>query len=175
MDFELTQGIAVLERTPRALDALLRGLPDAWVRANEGGETWSPYDVVGHLIYGEKTDWIPRARMILEEGERRAFVPFDRFAQFRESAGTSLETLLDEFAKLRTGNLKTLRDWNLTPAKLALRGTHPDFGSVTLGQLLATWVAHDLDHMFQISRVMAKQYAEAVGPWKGYLKVVRSS
>lgn len=174
MDFELNHGMAVLERTPRAVDALLRGVPDAWVRATEGGETWSPYDVVGHLIHGEKTDWIGRARTILEQGERRAFEKFDRFAQFRDSAGKTLEALLDEFATLRAANLETLQGWKLTPAKLELRGRHPDFGPVTLSQLLATWVAHDLDHISQIVRVMARQYAGAVGPWKAYLKVVRT-
>lgn len=174
MDFELKQGIAVLERTPRVLDALLRGVPDVWVRATEGPETWSPYDVVGHLIHGEKTDWIPRARIILERGEGRTFEKFDRFAQFRDSAGKTLAALLDEFAALRARNLEALRSWKLTPAQLDLRGRHPELGAVTLGQLLATWVAHDLDHVSQIVRVMAKQYAVAVGPWSAYLKVVRA-
>ncbi len=175
MDFDLKQAIAVLERTPRTLDALLRGLPQAWLHGTEGPDTWSPYDVVGHLIHGEKTDWIPRARTILEHGEGRPFEKFDRQAQFRESKGRSLEGLLDEFAALRAANLDTLQGWKLTAAKLALRGTHPELGPVTLAQLLATWVAHDLDHVYQVARVMAKQYGEAVGPWTAYLKVVRST
>ena len=174
MDFELKQGIAVLERTPRVMDAMLRGLPDAWVRATEGPDTWSPFDVVGHLIHGERTDWIPRARIILEHGERRPFDRFDMSAHFKASAGETLESLLDQFATLRAANLETLRGWKLTPAQLELRGTHPEFGPVTLGQHLATWVAHDLDHISQVVRVMAKQYKGAVGPWTAYLKVVRS-
>ncbi len=173
MDFDLDNGVSVLERTPRVIDAMLRGLPDAWVRATEGGETWSPFDVVGHLIHGEKTDWIPRARRILEDGERRAFDPFDRFAQLKASIGRTLESLLDEFAALRAEGLRALRAWKLTPERLALRGNHPELGSVTLGQLLATWVTHDLDHVGQIVRVMAKQYTVAVGPWAAYLRVVR--
>ncbi len=174
MDFELKQGIAVLQRTPEVMDAMLRGLPDAWARGTEGPETWSPFDVIGHLIHGEKTDWIPRARLILEHGEGRPFEKYDRFAQFKESAGKSLGALLDEFAQLRSANLGILRGWNLTPARLGLRGTHPELGPVTLAQLLATWVAHDLDHVHQVARVMAKQYGEAVGPWRAYLKVVRA-
>jgi hypothetical protein len=175
VEFELAQAVAVLERTPRVLDALLRGLPDAWTRATEGPETWSPFDVVGHLIYGEKTDWIVRARIILEEGERRPFPPFDMKAHFQASAGRTLESLLDEFAALRAANLEALRHFRLTAARLEARGAHPELGSVTLRQHLATWVAHDLDHISQIVRVMAKQYGDAVGPWKAYLKVVRSS
>ena len=174
MDFELEKGVAILERTPPAMDALLRGLPDDWVRANEGGDTWSPYDVVGHLIHADRTDWIPRARMILEHGERRAFEPFDRFAMLKSSVGRTLESLLDEFPAVREASIRTLRGWRLTPARLELRGTHPEFGLVTLGQLLATWVAHDLDHLSQVVRVMAKQYSGAVGPWAAYLRVVRT-
>lgn len=174
MDFELKQGIAVLERTPRVMDALLRGLPDAWVRATEGADTWSPFDVIGHLIHGEKTDWIPRARIMLEQGERRTFEPFDMKAHFKASEGKSLASLLDEFASMRAASLETLRGWKLTPAQLESRGTHPELGAVKLGQHLATWVAHDLDHVSQIVRVMAKQYAVAVGPWKAYQRVLRS-
>ncbi len=173
MEFELDAGVAVLERTPRVVDGMLRGLSDAWVRATEGGESWSPFDVVGHLIHGEKTDWIPRARMILEHGERRTFEPFDRVAMKKASIGRTLDSLLDEFAALRAASLETLRGWGLTAERLGLRGRHPELGPVTLGQLLATWVAHDLDHVSQIVRVMAKQYAEAVGPWSAYLRVVR--
>ncbi len=174
MDFDVTQGIAVLERTPRVMDAMLRGLPDAWVRATEGAGTWSPFDVIGHLIHGEKTDWIPRARIMLGQGEAGAFEPFDMQAHFKASEGRSLGSLLDEFAELRAQNLETLRGWKLTPAQLERRGRHPELGLVKLGQHLATWVAHDLDHISQIVRVMAKQYGEAVGPWSAYLKVVRS-
>ena len=174
MEFDLDKGVAVLERTPRVLDALLRGLPDAWVRANEGVDTWSPYDVVGHLIHADRTDWIPRARMILEHGERRTFEPFDRFAMLKSSVGRTLASLLDEFPGVRAASLETLRGWKLTPARLEQRGTHPELGPVTLGQLLATWVAHDLDHLSQVVRVMARQYSGAVGPWAAYLRVVRT-
>ena len=172
MDFDLTDGIAVLERTPHTLRAMLAGLPPAWTDATEGPETWSPYVIVGHLIHGERTDWIPRARIILAQGPQRRFTPYDRFAQFRESEGKSLADLLDELARLRADNLATLREWRLTDAQLALEGEHPDFGRVTLRQLLATWVAHDLGHVAQTARVMAKQYREAVGPWRAYLPVM---
>lgn len=168
----MEEAAAILERTPAALDALLRGLPDGWIAAHEGGETWSPFDVVGHLVHGERTDWMARARMILEQGEARAFDPFDRFAQFRDSAGKTLADLLDEFAALRRANLQALAALRLSEADLDRRGRHPEFGSVTLRQLLATWVAHDLDHLFQISRVLARQYADEVGPWRAYLRVV---
>jgi hypothetical protein len=151
---------------------MLAGLPPSWTDATEGPETWSPYVIVGHLIHGERTDWIPRARIILAQGDDRRFTPYDRFAQFRESKGKSLSDLLDEFAKLRTENLATLREWALTDAQLALEGVHPEFGPVTLRQLLATWVAHDLGHIAQTARVMAKQYREAIGPWRAYLPVV---
>jgi len=172
MDFDLKNGIAILERTPHALRALLDGLGPDWTDADEGPETWSPYVILGHLIHGERTDWIPRARIILDQGARRRFEPYDRFAQFRESQGKSLAELLDELARLRAGNLATLAGWELTEAHLALEGEHPDFGPVTLRQLLATWVAHDLGHLAQTARVMAKQYREAVGPWRAYLPVL---
>jgi hypothetical protein len=172
MDFDLAHGTAVLARTPHALRALLAGLPPAWTAATEGPGTWSPYDVVGHLIHGERADWIPRARLILAQGTDRRFAPFDREAMFRESAGKSLETLLDEFAALRAESLATLQGWAPTDAQLALEGEHPAFGAVTLRQLLATWVAHDLSHVAQIGRVMAKQYRDAVGPWRAYLPVM---
>lgn len=172
MDFDLTNGTAVLARTPHALRALLAGLPPAWTDADEGPETWSPYVVVGHLIHGERTDWIPRARIILDQGPSRRFELYDRFAQFRESEGKTLADLLDEFARLRSENLATLAGWRLTDRQLALEGEHPDFGPVTLRQLLATWVAHDLGHLAQTARVMAKQYREAVGPWRAYLPVL---
>jgi hypothetical protein len=172
MEFDLPNGIAVLERTPPTLRAMLRGLGPAWIDATEGPETWSPYVIVGHLIHAERTDWIPRARLILAQCANRRFTPFDRFAQLRESQGTSLVDLLDEFARLRAENLSTLAGWRLTDAQLALEGEHPEFGAVTLRQLLATWVAHDLGHVAQTARVMAKQYREAVGPWRAYLPVL---
>jgi hypothetical protein len=171
MDFDMATAGAVLERTPRALRAMLEGLPPAWTEATEGPDTWSPYVVLGHLIHGERTDWIPRARIILAQGPDRRFTPFDRFAQLRESEGKSLADLLDELAALRAENLATLAGWELTEAQLALEGEHPEFGSVTLRQLLATWVTHDLGHIAQISRVMAKQYREEVGPWRAYLSI----
>jgi hypothetical protein len=172
MDFDLTAGIAVLERTPRAMRSMLEGLPDPWITGNEGPETWSPFDIVGHLVHAERTDWIPRASIILAQGPDRRFTPFDRFAQFRETKGKSLAQLLDDFAGLRGGSLATLGKWQLTDAQLALEGVHPEFGSVTLRQLLATWVAHDLGHIAQTARVMAKQYRDAVGPWRRYLPVM---
>ena len=172
MDFDLAQGVAVLERTPATLRALLAGLPPAWTDATEGPDTWSPYIVVGHLIHGERTDWIPRARIILAQGADRRFEPFDREAQFRESRGRPMDELLNEFSLLRMVNLNELFGWELTDRKLALEGEHPELGTVTLRQLLATWVAHDLAHLGQISRVMAKQYKEAVGPWRRYLGVM---
>lgn len=172
MDFELNAGIAVLERTPQALRVLIEGLPSEWIHATEGPETWSPYDIVGHLIHGERTDWIVRAQIILAETPQRRFRPFDRFAQFRESQGKSLSELVGEFTRLRAGNLATVRSWNLTEDQLKLEGEHPEFGLVSLRQLLATWVGHDLGHIAQIARVMAKQYREAVGPWRAYLPVM---
>jgi hypothetical protein len=170
--FDLDQASAILERTPAALHALLDRLPDAWATCNDGPDTFSPFDNVGHLIHGERTDWIPRARMILAQGQNRRFEPFDRFAQIRESEGKRLPDLLEEFARLRAENLATLRGWNLTDAQLALEGEHPALGVVTLRQLLATWVAHDLGHVAQISRVMAKRYRDDVGPWRAYLPIL---
>jgi hypothetical protein len=172
MEFDLANGVAVLQRTPGVLRATLGELPAAWVDANEGPETWSPFVIVGHLIHGERTDWIPRARIILDQGADRRFTPYDRFAQFRESDGKSLGVLLDEFDDLRRRNLATLREWRLTDSQLELTGEHPEFGQVTLRQLLATWVAHDLGHIAQIARVMAKQYRDAIGPWRAYLPIM---
>ncbi len=172
MTFELSNGIAVLERTPATLRAMLSGLSPEWTDATEGPDTWSPYVVIGHLIHGERTDWIPRAQIILAQGGSRRFTPYDRFAQFRESEGKSLEDLLDEFATLRAANLATLQEWRLDDSSLSLEGEHPAFGAVSLRQLLATWVAHDLGHIVQISRVMAKQYRDAIGPWREYLSVM---
>jgi len=172
MNFALDAGVAVLQRTPATLRLLLAGLPADWTDANEGPDTWSPYDIVGHLVHGERTDWIPRARIILARGADRRFEPYDRFAQFRESRGKALTELLSEFAILRAENLSTLCSWQLTAEQMELDGEHPAFGTVTMRQLLATWVAHDLGHVAQIARVMAKQYREAVGPWREYLPVL---
>jgi hypothetical protein len=172
MSFDLPSGIAVLERTPHTLHSMLAGLPSFWIDATEGPNTWSPFGIVGHLIHGERADWIPRAQLILEQGPNRRFAPFDRTAMFRESQGKSLAQLLNEFAQLRTASLTTLAGWRLTDEQLALEGEHPEFGRVTLRQLLATWVTHDLGHIAQIARVMAKQYREAIGPWRAYLPIV---
>ena len=172
MTFDLDEGIAVLERTPRTLRALLDGLPDSWIGGDEGPGTWSPYVVVGHLIHGERTDWIPRARIILAQPDDRRFTPFDRFAQLQTDRARPLGDLLDEFEHARAESLEALRDMRITDEQLALEGIHPEFGAVTLRQLLATWVAHDLGHLAQVSRVMAKQYRDAVGPWTRYLSIM---
>jgi hypothetical protein len=172
MDFDLSAGTAVLARTPGTLRSMLSGLPDAWTSATEGPDTWSPYDIVGHLIHGERTDWIPRAQIVLDQGANRRFTPYDRFAQFRESKGKTLRELLDEFERLRGKNLETLAVWQLTESQFALEGQHPELGAVTLRQLLASWVVHDLGHIAQCARVMAKQYREAIGPWQEYLPIV---
>lgn len=172
MPFDLQKTIALLSRTPSSLNALLRDLPESWTLANEGTNTWSPFDIVGHLIHGERTDWMPRARIILEHGESRAFDPFDRLAQEKESQGKLLPQLVDEFAQLRSRNLDALRAINLQAEDLDRRGRHPALGVVTLSQLLATWAVHDLTHLHQLSRVMAFQYREAVGPWRPYLGVL---
>lgn len=172
MEQNLDHTIAFLTRTPAALDALLRDLPEAWTFQNEGEGTWSAFDVVGHLIHAERTDWIPRARIILQFGETRTFEPFDRRAQERESQGKSLGQLLDEFDHFRSEKLDELRALNLRPQDLERRGRHPALGVVTLSELLAAWVAHDLTHLHQISRIMAYQYRAAVGPWSAYLGVL---
>lgn len=172
MEFELGNAVSILERTPATFRALLGGLNEAWTSPNEGPETFSAFDNLGHLIHGERTDWIGRARIILDQGESRRFEPFDRFAHYRESEGKGLAQLLDEFEELRRQNLETLRGWQLTDRELALEGEHPAFGTVTLRQLLSAWVVHDLGHVAQTARVMAKQYREAIGPWKEYLPIV---
>jgi len=169
----LENSLALLARTPAALDALLRGLPDLWTAHNEGGDTWSVFDVIGHLNHCERADWIPRARLILDHGESRPFDPLDRFAQFEESRGKSLSQLLDDLRRLRGANLDELRSWNLKPDDLQKRGRHPAFGSVTLAQLIAAWAGHDLTHLHQISRVLAHQSREAVGPWGRFLGVLQ--
>jgi hypothetical protein len=172
MDFNLDLSRDMLRRTPAALAALLEGAPDAWTRATEGPDTFSPFDVVGHLIDGEETDWIPRARIILAQGPNITFEPYDRFRHRARNAGGSLESLLAEFARLRATNLELLRSWNLTARELDLPGEHPTLGRVTLRQLLAAWVVHDLGHVAQAARVMAKQYGTEVGPWVPYLPVL---
>lgn len=172
MNYTLPDALDVLSRTPSVLDRLLRDLPDAWILPSEGPDTWSAYDVVGHLIHGEKTDWIPRARLILSDVADKRFESFDRFAQFENSRGKTLSQLLDEFAFLRTENLDTFDSWNLQQTDLDKTGIHPEFGTVTLRQHLATWVTHDLGHIAQIARVMAKQYKEEVGPWVRYLGIL---
>jgi hypothetical protein len=171
--FSLAGALALLSRTPDSLSALLRGLPDMWVLRNEGRDTWSAFDIMGHLIAGERTDWIPRLRIILENGEARQFDPFDRLAQFEESQGKSLGQLLDDFARLRRDNLDALQTLNLQHEDWTRRGKHPSLGVVTMSELVATWAVHDLTHIHQLSRVMAHQYRSAVGPWSAYLGVLQ--
>ena len=173
MPHQLNNTVAVLRRTPAALDAMLRGLPEIWTRRNEGAETWNASEVIGHLIEGERTDWIPRVRCILEFGEGQAFEPFDMAGYQREMPGKTTEQLLDEFARLRSSSLAELDAFHLRDADLDRRGRHPGLGTVTLSQLLATWAAHDLTHVHQISRVMAHQYRDSVGPWIRYLGVLQ--
>ena len=173
MEHNLSQTMSLLARTPAALNALLRDLPETWTLRNEGENTWSAFEVIGHLIHGERTDWMPRVRMVLQFGESKAFEPFDRWGHINESQGKSLEQLLDEFSRLRSEDLRELRAFNLRPEDLERRGRHPALGVVTLSELLATWVVHDLTHLHQISRVMAHQYREAVGPWSAYLGVLQ--
>ena len=172
MSFSLEAAAAIWQRTPATLDSLLRGLPDHLVRSNEGGDSFSAFDVVGHLIDGEADDWMARARIILAQGEERTFTPFDRFRHRTRNAGRSLDALLDEFAELRARNLAELSGWHLQPAQLALTGVHPMFGVVTLEQLLATWMVHDLGHVAQVARVIAKQQRGEVGPWIAFLPVL---
>ncbi len=172
MDFQIEQAVHVLGRTPEVLELMLRNLPEEWTQKNEGTDTWSAFDVLGHLIHGEETDWIPRARRILESGEDKTFEPFDRFAQLEASKGKSLEELLDTFKRLRGENLQVLQDLEIMPSVLRLTGKHPDFGVVTMSELLSAWVVHDLSHIAQIARVMSKQYKDATGPWKAYLPIL---
>lgn len=172
MEFSFDDALPILRTTPAVLRAWLSPLPQSWTMATEGPDTWSAFDVVGHLIHGERTDWIPRVGLLLAHGESRAFTPFDRFAQFHDSRGKSLLQLLDTFAELREWNVARLESFHLVPADLDRRGCHPELGPVTLGQLLATWVAHDLNHLGQIARVMGRQYTETVGPWLAYLPLL---
>jgi hypothetical protein len=173
MTHHVDETTALLARTPAALNALLRDLPDGWTSTTEGDGTWSAFDIVAHLIHAERADWIPRARIILESGERRTFDPFERGGHVRESEGRSLPQLLDEFARVRSDNLEQLRAMNLQPEDLERRGSHPALGAVTLSALLATWVVHDLTHLHQISRVLAHRYRDTVGPWSAYLGVLQ--
>lgn len=172
MDPVLSDVFSVLERTPSTLRALLQGLPTSWLRRHEGDDTFGPNQVLGHLIHGEKTDWVPRIKLILESGDARPFVPFDRRGFPGGVGQTPIAELLNEFEQLRKANLAFLGSLSLTPSQLALKGLHPELGSVTLGQLLATWVVHDLNHVAQVARVMSRRYQTAVGPWKPYLKIL---
>ena len=169
-DLQLT--IALLERTPKTLDALLRDLPEPWSRANEGGDSWNAFDIVSHLLHGERTDWIPRVARILEYGESKTFSPFDRNGDVHEGEGKSMAQVLDEFAQLRAESIEKLRALKLQPEDIESKGVHPVFGTVTLSQLLATWAMHDMTHLHQLSRVLAYQYRDAVGPWTAYLGVM---
>jgi len=173
MEFQLEQAVEVLKQTPGTLRSLLGELSDSWIFKNEGPGTWNPFDVVGHLIHGEETDWISRLKIILEHGEAKAFTPFDRVAFFQKSKGKTLHELLDTFETLRRENLRELERLALEPGQYDLKGTHPELGTVTLSQLLATWVVHDLDHIYQIARVMSFQYKDAAGPWNAYLSILR--
>ena len=170
--FDINEAIQILEKTPKILNAFLSDLPDSWIISNEGNESWSPFDILGHLIHGEKTDWITRAKITLNNRTEEPFPPFDRFAQFVDSKGKTVSTLLSEFENLRNKNIQILKEMNITQADYIKTGIHPNFGKVTLKQLLSTWVVHDLSHIRQIARVMAKQYAEEIGPWGKYLPVV---
>ena len=174
VDFSLEKSLEILERTPDVLDAMLRGLSEEWINNNEGGETWSPFDVMGHLIHGESTDWVARMEIILSNSSKKTFTKFDRFAQFEESEGKSMEQLLDEFKTVREKNFGILKSKNLSEKDLNRTGIHPVFGDVTLRQLIATWAVHDLNHIAQISRVMAGQYKIEVGPWVEYLRILKS-
>lgn len=173
MKFQVAQAVEILEHTPLVLKSLLGNLSDEWIENSENSEGWNPFDVVGHYIHGEETDWIPRAEIILKQGENITFEPFDRFAQFEKSKDKTLGELLDEFAELRKKSLETLRSWNLTDEQLQLKGTHPELGEVNLEQLLSTWVVHDLTHIRQIVTFLAKKYGESVGVWKEYLSILK--
>ena len=172
MELDINKSIEILERTPVVIEEMLKGLSPDWVMNNEGPDTWSPYDVVGHLIHGEKTDWIPRLEIILSDKGDKKFEPFDRFAQFKESKGKKLQQLIDEFKELRKNGIEALRSKKLKEEDLDKTGIHPEFGIVTLRQLLSTWVVHDLNHIAQIARVMAKQYKQETGPWQAYLPIL---
>ncbi|MFN6962543.1 MAG: DinB family protein [Pyrinomonadaceae bacterium] len=172
MEFKISDAVNILERTPATLNSMLLDLPGEWTSSNEGEGSWSPFDIVGHLIHGEEADWIPRARTILDRGEEATFEPFDREAMFTASKGRTMPELLATFVELRRRSLESLEQMKLTDELLSRRGTHPEFGTVTLGQLISTWVVHDHAHIAQIARVLAKQYREAVGPWRAYLSIL---
>jgi len=172
MEYQYEQAVDILRRTPATLTVFLRGLPEVWTTSTEGPDTWSACDVVGHLLHAEEADWIERTRIILEYGEQRPFDSFNRAAMFEKYQGFSLDQLLAAFEQARAKNLATLLELRITPEKLALTGMHPALGSVTLSQLLSTWVVHDLNHIGQIVEVMSRQYAEAVGPWSQYLAIL---
>jgi hypothetical protein len=173
MEFEINRSLQVLERTPRVIEALLKDLDEEWIINNEGGDTWSPYIVTAHLVYADKTNWIPRVKAIVDEGSDKKFPPFNRLGQIEDSKGKSLEDLIASFKDLRKQNIATLKNILSDEKSLDLTGIHPEFGEVTLRQLISTWVVHDLAHVSQIVRVMAKQYKEAIGPWAAYISVVR--
>ncbi|MBK7357609.1 MAG: DinB family protein [Saprospiraceae bacterium] len=173
MIFELNKAIEILTQTPKTVESMLSGLSEEWVFVTEGDNTWSAYDIVGHLIHGEKTDWIPRMEIILSTSNERVFEPFDRFAQFQNSKDQNIQQLLSEFSALRAKNIDRLMQTRITFTDLEKTAIHPAFGTVTLSQLLSTWVVHDLNHIAQISRVLAKQYKNEVGPWTEYLKILR--
>lgn len=173
MKFSIEKSLEILRRTPVVIDTMLRGLSDEWTQNNEGPETWSPFDIVGHLIHGEKTDWIPRMEIILSDQSDKTFKPFDMHAHFTESEGKSLQELLDEFKTIRHQNIQNLKSKRLSEEDLDKKGIHPEFGKVTLRETLSTWAVHDLNHIAQISRVMAKQYQTEVGPWKKYLGILK--
>ncbi|MAL59750.1 MAG: hypothetical protein CMC14_06875 [Flavobacteriaceae bacterium] len=173
MEYQLDQAIEILERTPKVMKNLLLGLSEDWTHRNEGKDTWSPYDVIGHLVHGEKTDWMPRLEIVLSDSEIQTFTPYDRFAQFEMSKGKSLEELLREFETLRNENLNTLRSKNLSEKDLTRTAIHPSLGTITLKNMLAAWVVHDLGHIAQVSRVLAKQYKDEIGPWTQYLTIVK--
>jgi hypothetical protein len=172
MEYRFDKALEILERTPRILEIYLDNLSDEWIFCNEGGETWSAFGVVGHLIHGEKTDWIPRLKTVLNDSENKTFEPYDRFAQFDESKGKTMKQLLNEFSILRKQNLEFLKTLNISEKDFSKKGIHPSLGEVTLKNLLATWVTHDLGHIAQISRVMAKQYKDEVGPWIEYISIL---
>lgn len=172
LPFDVAKSVEVLQQTPYTLRRMLEGLSPEWTASIGDIENWSPYDVIGHLIHGEETDWIPRAEIILAQGENRRFTPYDRLAQFERSRGKTLADLLTEFAYLRNVNIEKLAGWQLTPDQLGLTGVHPELGEVTLAQLLATWVVHDLNHIQQIVKYLAAKYSENVGPWKAYLSIL---
>lgn len=173
MTFEIDKATQILSRTPQVIEALLKGISDDWLMNNEGENTWSAYEIVGHLIHGEMTDWIPRAKIILSNSPNKTFEPFDRFAQQRQGKARAMTDLLEEFKKLRTKNIKELLSFKIDEKTLKKKGIHPELGEVNLKELLSTWVVHDLGHISQISRVMSKQYKDEVGPWKEYLGILK--